>query len=164
MASTSSLHNICNIRRPLSACRPRVGNPNCVCCKAPTLIKMWLSLIRVKCSIYYLDIRQILFGTCGFLFFYLQCCVVLPTTVFLVSKYCNFFLSTPLCSLTLPTRSTGQTLKRQTENLHVDYYVTKDFKSEYKGSALQQVEKNVEDDYVANVRNNCWKERQTSKC
>lgn len=60
-------------------------------------------------------------------------------------------------------RSTGQTVKRQTENLHVDYYVTRDFKSEYKGSALQQIEKNVEEDYVSNVRNNCWKERQTSE-
>lgn len=60
-------------------------------------------------------------------------------------------------------RSTGQTVKRQTENLHVDYYVTRDFKSEYKGSTLQQIEKNVEEDYVSNVRNNCWKERQTSE-
>lgn len=60
-------------------------------------------------------------------------------------------------------RSTGQTIKRQTENLHVDYYVTRDFKSEFKGSALQQIEKNVEEDYVSNVRNNCWKERQTSE-
>lgn len=61
------------------------------------------------------------------------------------------------------SRSTGQTVKRQTENLHVDYYVTRDFKSEFKGSALQQIEKNVEEDYVSNVRNNCWKERQTSE-
>lgn len=60
-------------------------------------------------------------------------------------------------------RSTGQTVKRQTENLHVDYYVTRDFKLEFKGSALQQIEKNVEEDYVSNVRNNCWKERQTSE-
>lgn len=60
------------------------------------------------------------------------------------------------------SRSTGQTVKRQTENLHVDYYVTRDFKSEYKASALQQIEKNVEEDYVSNIRNNCWKERQTS--
>lgn len=63
----------------------------------------------------------------------------------------------------LSSRSTGQTLKRQTENLHVDYYVTREFKSEYKGSALQQIEKNVEEDYVATVRNKCWKEKQTSE-
>lgn len=67
------------------------------------------------------------------------------------------------CQHFTSSRSTGQTVKRQTENLHVDYYVTRDFKSEYKASVLQQIEKNVEEDYVSNVRNNCWKERQTSK-
>lgn len=67
-------------------------------------------------------------------------------------------------AITLPSiRSTGQTVKRQTENLHVDYYVTRDFKSEYKASALQQIEKSVEEDYVSNVRNTCWKERQMSE-
>lgn len=71
----------------------------------------------------------------------------------------HFDSSSPFIS----SRSTGQTVKRQTENLHIDYYVTRDFKSEFKGSALQQIEKNVEEDYVSNVRNNCWKERQTSE-
>lgn len=51
----------------------------------------------------------------------------------------------------------------QTENLGVVYYVSKDFKSEYKGALLQKVEKSVEEDYVMNIRNNCWKERQQSK-
>lgn len=68
-----------------------------------------------------------------------------------------------ICTLSMSSRSTGQTIKRQTENLHVDYYVARDFKSEFKGSSLQQIEKNVEEDYISNVRNNCWKERQTSK-
>lgn len=71
-------------------------------------------------------------------------------------KLCN---RCNLCSFT--SRSTGQTVKRQTENLHVDYFVTRDFKSEYKGSALLKIEKSVEEDYVSNVRNNCWRERQT---
>ncbi|XP_024145225.1 dnaJ homolog subfamily B member 14 [Oryzias melastigma] len=78
----------------------------------------------------------------------------------LVSILSQMMVSPPPYSLYSRT-STGQTVKRQTENLHVDYYVTRDFKSEYKGSALQQIEKNVEEDYVTNVRNNCWKERQT---
>ncbi|KAK3554548.1 hypothetical protein QTP70_025503 [Hemibagrus guttatus] len=78
----------------------------------------------------------------------------------LVSVLSQLMVSTPPYSL-YSRPSTGQTLKRQTENLHVDYYVTRDFKSEYKGSALQKIEKSVEDDYVSNVRNNCWKERQT---
>lgn len=63
----------------------------------------------------------------------------------------------------ISSRSTGQTIKRQTDNLKVDYYVSRDFKSEFRGSAMQQIEKNVEDDYVSNVRNNCWKEKQTSE-
>lgn len=57
----------------------------------------------------------------------------------------------------------GQTIKMQTENLGVIYYVNKDFKNEYKGILLQKVEKSVEEDYVTNIRNNCWKERQQSK-
>uniref|UniRef100_A0A3Q1FSD6 DnaJ homolog subfamily B member 14 n=1 Tax=Acanthochromis polyacanthus TaxID=80966 RepID=A0A3Q1FSD6_9TELE len=78
----------------------------------------------------------------------------------LVSILSQMMVSPPPYSL-YSRPSTGQTVKRQTENLQVDYYVTRDFKSEFKGSALQQIEKNVEDDYVSNVRNNCWKERQT---
>ncbi|KAL7405314.1 hypothetical protein ABVT39_027138 [Epinephelus coioides] len=78
----------------------------------------------------------------------------------LVSILSQMMVSPPPYSL-YSRPSTGQTVKRQTDNLHVDYYVTRDFKSEFKGSALQQIEKNVEDDYVSNVRNNCWKERQT---
>lgn len=78
----------------------------------------------------------------------------------LVSILSQMMVSPPPYSL-YSRPSTGQTVKRQTLNLRVDYYVTRDFKSEFKGSALQQIEKNVEEDYVTNVRNNCWKERQT---
>ncbi|XP_047435442.1 dnaJ homolog subfamily B member 14 [Mugil cephalus] len=78
----------------------------------------------------------------------------------LVSILSQMMVSPPPYSL-YSRPSTGQTVKRQTENLRVDYYVTRDFKSEFKGLALQQIEKNVEEDYVSNVRNNCWKERQT---
>uniref|UniRef100_A0A671M7C4 DnaJ homolog subfamily B member 14 n=1 Tax=Sinocyclocheilus anshuiensis TaxID=1608454 RepID=A0A671M7C4_9TELE len=78
----------------------------------------------------------------------------------LVSIFSQLLVSTPPYSL-YSRPSTGQTVKRQTENLHVDYFVTRDFKSEYKGSALLKIEKSVEEDYVSNVRNNCWRERQT---
>ncbi|XP_034044416.1 dnaJ homolog subfamily B member 14 [Thalassophryne amazonica] len=78
----------------------------------------------------------------------------------LVSVLSQMMVSPPPYSL-YSRPSTGQTIKRRTENLHVEYYVTRGFKSEHKGSALQQIEKNVEEDYVTNVRNNCWKERQT---
>ncbi|XP_074550732.1 dnaJ homolog subfamily B member 14 [Halichoeres trimaculatus] len=86
---------------------------------------------------------------------------LMPIVVLIVvSVLSQMMVSPPPYSL-YSRPSTGQTIKRQTENLHVDYYVTRDFKSEFKGSALQQIEKNVEEDYVSNVRNNCWKERQT---
>ncbi|CAL8331630.1 unnamed protein product [Lota lota] len=78
----------------------------------------------------------------------------------LVPILSQLMVSTPPYSL-YSRPSTGQTVKRQTENLHVDYYVTRDFRSEFKGSKLHNIEKNVEEDYVSNVRNNCWKERQT---
>uniref|UniRef100_A0A803SKR7 DUF1977 domain-containing protein n=1 Tax=Anolis carolinensis TaxID=28377 RepID=A0A803SKR7_ANOCA len=39
-------------------------------------------------------------------------------------------------------------------------YRGSDFKNEHKGPNFQKVEKSVEEDYVSNIRNNCWKERQ----
>nr|XP_038958883.1 dnaJ homolog subfamily B member 14 isoform X1 [Rattus norvegicus] len=75
----------------------------------------------------------------------------------LVSLLSQLMVSNPPYSL---YPRSGQTIKMQTENLGVVYYVNKDFKSEYKGALLQKVEKSVEEDYVTNIRNNCWKERQ----
>ncbi|XP_068869253.1 dnaJ homolog subfamily B member 14 isoform X2 [Aphelocoma coerulescens] len=76
-----------------------------------------------------------------------------------VSLLSQLMVSNPPYSL-YPRSSTGQTIKMQTENLGVIYYVNKDFRNEYKGVSLQKVEKSVEEDYVSNIRNNCWKERQ----
>ncbi|KPP74153.1 dnaJsubfamily B member 14-like, partial [Scleropages formosus] len=78
----------------------------------------------------------------------------------LVSILSQLMVSTPPYSL-YSRPSTGQTVKRQTENLHIDYYVTRDFKAEYKGSALQKVEKDVEEDYIANKRTYCTPPRST---
>ncbi|OXB69877.1 UNVERIFIED_CONTAM: hypothetical protein H355_014867 [Colinus virginianus] len=81
----------------------------------------------------------------------------------LVSLLSQLMVSNPPYAL-YPRSSTRQTIKMQTENLGVVYYVNKDFRNEYKGASLQKVEKSVEEDYVSNIRNNCWKERQQSKC
>ncbi|XP_043917067.1 dnaJ homolog subfamily B member 14 [Protopterus annectens] len=54
----------------------------------------------------------------------------------------------------------GHTIRRHTENLKLPYYVNREFKTEYRGVPLQKIEKNVEEDYVTNIRNNCWRERQ----
>ncbi|NXA54422.1 DJB14 protein, partial [Nothocercus julius] len=77
----------------------------------------------------------------------------------LVSLLSQLMVSNPPYAL-YPRPSTGQTIKMQTENLGVIYYVNKDFRNEYKGVSIQKVEKSVEEDYVSNIRNNCWKERQ----
>ncbi|CAB1460053.1 unnamed protein product [Pleuronectes platessa] len=86
---------------------------------------------------------------------------LMPIVVLILVSILSQMMVSPQAYSLYSRPSTGQTLKRQTENLRVDYYVSRDFKSEFKGSALHQIEKNVEEDYVANVRNNCWKERQT---
>lgn len=61
-------------------------------------------------------------------------------------------------------RSVGHIHKRVTDHLNVIYYVADTFSEEYTGSSLKTVERNVEDDYIANLRNNCWKEKQQSEC
>lgn len=61
-------------------------------------------------------------------------------------------------------RSVGHIQKRVTDHLNVVYYVADTFSKEYTGSSLKTVERNVEDDYIANLRNNCWKEKQQSEC
>ncbi|KAJ6650830.1 hypothetical protein lerEdw1_002890 [Lerista edwardsae] len=57
-------------------------------------------------------------------------------------------------------RSVGHIHKRVTEHLKVPYFVTDNFAEEYTGTNLKNVERSVEDDYIANLRNNCWKEKQ----
>uniref|UniRef100_A0A8C0G088 DnaJ heat shock protein family (Hsp40) member B12 n=1 Tax=Chelonoidis abingdonii TaxID=106734 RepID=A0A8C0G088_CHEAB len=58
------------------------------------------------------------------------------------------------------TRSVGHIHRRVTEHLKVAYYVAENFAEEYTGTNLKNVERSVEDDYIANLRNNCWKEKQ----
>lgn len=57
----------------------------------------------------------------------------------------------------------GHIHRRVTDHLNVVYYVADTFSAEYTGSSLKTVERNVEDDYIANLRNNCWKEKQQSE-
>ncbi|PIO32383.1 hypothetical protein AB205_0044450, partial [Aquarana catesbeiana] len=65
----------------------------------------------------------------------------------LVSLLSQLMVSNPPYSL---YPRSGQTIKRLTENLQVPYYVSKDFQSDYSGMSLQKLEKNIEEDYVAN--------------
>lgn len=63
-------------------------------------------------------------------------------------------------SLLSPRRSAGYTQKRLTENLKVPYYVGEQVSKELTGGNLKNLERTVEDDYISNLRNNCWKEKQ----
>ncbi|KAM9134560.1 dnaJ homolog subfamily B member 12 isoform 1-T3 [Pangshura tecta] len=77
----------------------------------------------------------------------------------IVSALSQMMVSSPPYSLS-HRPSVGHTHRRVTEHLKVVYYVAENFAEEYTGTNLKNVERSVEDDYIANLRNNCWKEKQ----
>ncbi|XP_041118474.1 dnaJ homolog subfamily B member 12-like [Polyodon spathula] len=77
----------------------------------------------------------------------------------IVSALSQLIISSPAYSLSLRP-SVGHTHRRLTERLKVPYYVSAHFSEEYTGVNLRNVERNVEDDYISSLRNNCWKEKQ----
>ncbi|XP_043912147.1 dnaJ homolog subfamily B member 12 [Protopterus annectens] len=77
----------------------------------------------------------------------------------IVSALSQMMVSNPPYSLS-QRPSVGHIHRRQTEFLKVPYFVAENFAEEYTGASLKHVERNVEDDYIANLRNNCWKEKQ----
>ncbi|CAN9499757.1 unnamed protein product [Ophioblennius macclurei] len=56
--------------------------------------------------------------------------------------------------------SAGHIHKRHTTHLKVPFFVGDRFNEEYSGNSLKNVERSVEEDYISNLRNNCWKEKQ----
>lgn len=80
------------------------------------------------------------------------------------SHHLSWGLCCPTLMCSCPcTRSVGHTHRRVTEHLKVPYYVSESFAEEYTGANLKNVERSVEDDYIANLRNNCWREKQQSE-
>ncbi|XP_043535061.1 dnaJ homolog subfamily B member 12a isoform X1 [Chiloscyllium plagiosum] len=77
----------------------------------------------------------------------------------LVSVISQMMVSSPPYSLSYRP-STGHIHRRTTEVLKVHYFVADKFAAEYTGHNLKLVEQNVEEDFIANLRNNCWKEKQ----
>lgn len=77
----------------------------------------------------------------------------------IVSALSQMMVTNPPYSLSFRP-SAGHTHKRMTENLGVTYYVNERFPQDFKGVSLKQLESSVEDDYISNLRNNCWKEKQ----
>ncbi|KAM6951240.1 LOW QUALITY PROTEIN: dnaJ homolog subfamily B member 12b [Aplochiton taeniatus] len=85
---------------------------------------------------------------------------VMPILILvIISALSQIMVSNPPYSLSYRT-VTGHTHKRLTEALRVPYYVGDQFSKEYKGMNLKNLERTVEDDYISNLRNNCWKEKQ----
>ncbi|XP_043993353.1 dnaJ homolog subfamily B member 12a isoform X2 [Gambusia affinis] len=56
--------------------------------------------------------------------------------------------------------SAGHIHKRHTSHLKVPFFVGDRFNEEFTGNNLKTVERSVEEDYISNLRNNCWKEKQ----
>ncbi|XP_026171798.1 dnaJ homolog subfamily B member 12b [Mastacembelus armatus] len=85
---------------------------------------------------------------------------VMPILILvIVSALSQIMVSSPPYSLSFRP-SAGYTQKRLTENLKVPYYVGEQFPKEFTGVNLKNLEQTVENDYISNLRNNCWKEKQ----
>ncbi|PVD37526.1 hypothetical protein C0Q70_00120 [Pomacea canaliculata] len=73
----------------------------------------------------------------------------------LLSLLSSFLVNDPVFSL----QQTGKyTVKKQTQNLQVPYYVKDDFNVEYRGE-LRRIERMVEEEYLSQLRSSCWRER-----
>ncbi|GAA6223412.1 dnaJ homolog subfamily B member 12-like [Lates japonicus] len=77
----------------------------------------------------------------------------------IVSALSQMMVTQPPYSLSYRP-SAGHIHKRQTSHLKVPFYVGDRFNEEYSGNNLKNVERSVEEDYISNLRNNCWKEKQ----
>ncbi|XP_033835364.1 dnaJ homolog subfamily B member 12a [Periophthalmus magnuspinnatus] len=77
----------------------------------------------------------------------------------IVSALSQLMVTQPPYSLSYRP-SAGHIHKRHTASLKVLYYVGERFNEEYSGNSLKNVERSVEEDYISNLRNNCWKEKQ----
>ncbi|TRY59123.1 hypothetical protein DNTS_009564 [Danionella cerebrum] len=77
----------------------------------------------------------------------------------IVSALSQMMVTNPPYSLSYRP-SVGHTHKRLTENLRVPFYVSERFVREYSGERLKSIESSVEDDFISNLRNSCWRERQ----
>ena len=52
---------------------------------------------------------------------------------------------------------------RTTKNLNVQYYVKEGFKESYTGRSLNKLEREIEQIYINNLRNECYREQMQSK-
>ncbi|CAG6017046.1 unnamed protein product, partial [Menidia menidia] len=85
---------------------------------------------------------------------------LLPILILIiVSALSQLMVTQPPYSLSYRP-SAGHIHKRHTTHLKVPFYVGERFSDEFTGNNLKNVERSVEEDYISNLRNNCWKEKQ----
>ncbi|XP_034537563.1 dnaJ homolog subfamily B member 12a [Notolabrus celidotus] len=77
----------------------------------------------------------------------------------IVSALSQMMVTQPPYSLSYRP-SAGHIHKRHTSHLKVPFYVGDRFNEEFSGTNLKTAERSVEEDYISNLRNNCWKEKQ----
>ncbi|GIY36683.1 dnaJ homolog subfamily B member 12 [Caerostris darwini] len=77
--------------------------------------------------------------------------------IFLVvlSVLTSFFVADPTYSL---SKSLKYPYEKRTSNMKIPYYVKENFASDYQGS-VQRLEAQVEEEYIANLRGACFKEK-----
>lgn len=56
--------------------------------------------------------------------------------------------------------SIGLVVSRETQHMGVPYYVDKTFHKEYRGAALDELEKTIETDYIDHLQTSCMREKQ----
>ncbi|XP_041657061.1 dnaJ homolog subfamily C member 18 [Cheilinus undulatus] len=85
---------------------------------------------------------------------------LLPVLVLiLISVFTQMMATNPPYSLFYKP-AMGLVVSRETQHMGVPYYVDKSFQKEYRGAALDELEKTIEKDYIEHLQNSCWKEKQ----
>ncbi|XP_056140678.1 dnaJ homolog subfamily C member 18 isoform X2 [Lampris incognitus] len=85
---------------------------------------------------------------------------LLPVLVLiLISVFTQMMATNPPYSLFYKP-AMGLVVSRETQHMGVPYYVDKSFQKEYRGAALEELEKTIESDYIDYLQNSCWKEKQ----
>ncbi|MEQ2165408.1 hypothetical protein GOODEAATRI_016534 [Goodea atripinnis] len=88
---------------------------------------------------------------------------LLPVLVLiLISVFTQMMATNPPYSLFYKP-AMGLVVSRETQHMGVPYYVDKSFQKEYRGAALEELEKSIESDYIEHLQSSCWKEKQQSK-
>ncbi|XP_076024618.1 dnaJ homolog subfamily C member 18 isoform X1 [Genypterus blacodes] len=85
---------------------------------------------------------------------------LLPVLVLiLISVFTQMMATNPPYSLFYKP-AMGLVVSMETQHMGVPYYVDKSFQKEYRGDALDELEKTIESDYMEHLQSSCWKEKQ----